>query len=112
MQGADNARRDGALQARWAANGDHELASAQAVGVAQPRGGKLFAIGRRDAQHGDIRLRVVADDLAGSIAPVGQRHLNTLGAVHHMAIGEDVAVGGEDDARASALGDARSRPER
>ena len=53
--------------------------------------------------HGDVGLGVAANDLGGELAAVLQGDFHVLGAVHDVVIGEDVAVFGDDDARAEAM---------
>src|SRR5262249_47285533 len=50
---------------------------------------------------------IVADEVAGRGAPVGEGDLEAVRALDDVAVGEDVAVGREDEARAAAgLGEA------
>src|SRR6185312_6993125 len=53
----------------------------------------------------DIAIGILPDDLAADVMPIGQRDHDLARAVHDVAIGQDVAVGREDDARSGALGE-------
>ena len=57
-----------------------------------------------DLHHGDVGGRIAADDLGFEIAAVLQRHGDLGGVIHHVRVGDDVAVLGVDDhAGAGAL---------
>ena len=58
---------------------------------------------RGDAHDGDIGIGILPDDLAFDIVPIGQRHHHLARAIHDMAIGQDVAIGSEDNTRPGAL---------
>ena len=55
-----------------------------------------------NAQHRNVGGRVTAQHLGGVFTPVGQQHGDRLGVLHHMGVGEDQAVGRDDEARALA----------
>lgn len=59
-------------------------------------------LGCVDAQHGQIGVRVIADERCGKLAPVEQRDADVVGVVHDVAIGDDETVGGKDEAAAVA----------
>ena len=56
----------------------------------------------RDADDGDVGIAVLADEVGGALAAVGQRDVDRGRAVDDVAVGEDEAVGREDEARAAA----------
>ena len=56
-----------------------------------------------DFDHGDIRLRIGADQLGLKLAIVAEVNLDIRGAVDHVVIGEDRSVGGDDHAGTEAL---------
>ena len=64
--------------------------------------GKLLALGI-DAQHGQIGALVMGHDSGLELAPVAKHDGDILGAVHHMLVGDDQAVGGDDDAGAERI---------
>jgi len=61
----------------------------------QPRGA--------DADHRDVGVRVLADEIRVVGVPVGKARADGARAVHHVAIGEQQPVGREREARAAAL---------
>ncbi len=66
-------------------------------------------VGRRlQAQHREIRGGVVADQGGLELAPVGQAGGEPGRAGHHVAVGQQVAVGSEDDARTRAAAPLRT----
>jgi len=94
----DDAGGDRVAQAEGAADGDHPVADLQLVGVAQVDRGQLALGGNLQERH--VGLLVAADHL-GRIGPlVGQLHPDLGGVVHHVVVGEDVAVRADDEARA------------
>ena len=77
------------------AAGKDQVAWPQACGIADRRGGEESRV---DLDHGEVALRVPPPDLRLERAPVGQHDGgDTMGDV---GIGDDVAVGAPDDARA------------
>ena len=70
------------------------------VAVGHRDDGQVFGV---DLDHGDVGLRVAANDLGGELAAVLQRDFHLVGVIHHVVVGEDVAVLGDDDARAEAV---------
>ena len=57
-------------------------------------------IGRRHLQQREVARLVGADHLRGQRAVVGQLDLDVVRAVDDVVVGQDVAVGRDDDARA------------
>ena len=68
-QAADDAGRDGLIEAQRAADGEHPLTHVELLRIAQPR---RHQIRRRLLQpdHGDVGLGVRPDRLRGELAPV------------------------------------------
>ena len=60
-------------------------------------------------QHGQVARRVGADDLRVESAAVGQVDLHLLRPVDDVVVGQHVAVGADDDARAEATFAVRPR---
>ena len=52
-------------------------------------------------------MRVVADNVGVGLPAVGKRHLDPLGAMHDVAVGQDEPVRRDDKARAAAQALAR-----
>jgi hypothetical protein len=56
---------------------------------------------RADAQHREIRVRIVADQVGAEAGVVVQAHVISS-AVHHMTVGQQIAVGREQKSRTAA----------
>ena len=85
------------------ADRDHELADAQALGVAERRGRQIA--GR--AHDREIGERVGADQLELDLAAVGERRVPApAGARDDVRRGEQEAVARDHDAAAAAVRDA------
>ena len=82
-----------------AADGDHELADLERVGLAD-RGGRQA--GRVDLDDGEVGQRVDAVDRAGQDPAVLELDVELLAALDDVVVGQDPAVAVEDDARADA----------
>ncbi|MDF3039254.1 MAG: hypothetical protein K0Q71_1960 [Thermomicrobiales bacterium] len=98
-QRRDDPSRDGRLEAEGVADGDDELARFESIRIAELGRGQTA---HRRLDHRQIGLRVVADHACGQGPPVGEGDFQTPGPLDDVAIGEDVAVGGDDDARPAA----------
>ncbi len=59
--------------------------------------------GRGNFQHGDIRARVGADNFGFKFPLVFQRHGDIRRAIHHVVVGQDIAVGADDYAGAETV---------
>ena len=88
------------MKAERIADRDDQLADPQPARIAEPREGRRLAF---EPQHGEIGVRVVADQSRRESAPVGKGRLDLAGAADHMAVGQDIGVGREDDAGAGAV---------
>jgi hypothetical protein len=62
-----------------------------------------------DVQRREIRRRIPAHDLRRRGASVTELHLDRVGTGDHVVVGEDVAIGAEDDAGAEGALDALAR---
>ena len=87
-------------------DGDGPLADFDCVTVAEPRGRQVFAV---DLDDGHIGARIAADQLAVEFASVFQPYFEFVCVIHHVVVGENVAVGANDHARALAFLVARLR---
>ncbi len=77
------------------ADGHHELAHAQVLGVAQLGRGQTIAVG---PNHGQVRERIAAHDVKRVLGAVHERGPALApAALHHVGGGEHEAVRGEDD---------------
>src|SRR5712691_3820271 len=104
----DDADGDGPIEAERIADGDGPLADAKLVGVPE-HGRRQRARARVDLDDREIRLRIAAHEGCGEFAVVGQPHLDVDRAFHDVGVGQDIAAGIHDDARA---GRARLLPRR
>ena len=102
VDGGDDAvgHRPAQLFAERVADGHDVVADLQGAGVAEFGGREAL---RLDLEHGDVAHGVRADELAGVLGAVRGRHGDGLGAVEHVRVRDDVAVGSEHDARAGAV---------
>ena len=82
------------------ADGQNDVAHLNLGTVRQGDGGKVMRV---NLHHGDIGLLVLADDFGGEFAAVLQGDFHLVGIVHHMIVGEDIAVLGHDDAGTEAV---------
>ncbi len=106
-QRAHHARRHGVLKAVRIADGDGELADAQALRFAQFRRGQVRRV---NAQHRQVRVRVFAHQMRVRPAAVVQRHFNLARAVHHVAVRQHQSVRADDETRAAARARVSPRP--
>ena len=98
--GGDDAHGDGLADAERVADGEDHVAHAELVAVGQGDGGQVLGL---DLDDGDVGLRIGADDLGGELAVVVEQHLQLVRPLDDVVVGDDVAVGGDDDAGAEAL---------
>ncbi len=90
LLGADDARGHGGLEAEWRANGDGPVAHLHGVGIADLGGHQvLLAFHADDREVGGRihthHLGVVLGGIAGEL------HLDAVGLVDHVIVGQDVA---------------------
>ncbi|MNO74942.1 hypothetical protein D3C76_659620 [compost metagenome] len=88
------------VEAERRADRQHPLADLELVGIAELEGRQVLGL---DLQHSHVAARIGADQLGLVLAAVGQAHENLVGVGHHMVIGQDVAITGNDEARAQGL---------
>jgi len=100
--GRNDACGDTVLEAERRADCEHPFTDPGLARVAQRHGGQILGV---DAQHCDVGRLVDADHLGGEFALVGELDRDLGGVRHHMCIGEDDAVGTDDEARAHAVCD-------
>jgi hypothetical protein len=101
VDGADDAAGDGELEvAEGAAEGEDGLAGLETGGVAPGDGGEIVRVDLDDGEVGEL---VDADDLGVQDAAVMESDLDLRGSVDDVVVGDDVAVGRDDDAAAYAV---------
>src|SRR5690606_34146778 len=83
------------------ANGQHNVAHAQTLVFVEFNG---LYLGQCDLQHREIGFRVGPHHFGVRLPPVVQRHTNRIGRLHHVVVGENVAVAADDYTRAEAAG--------
>ena len=97
---ADHADGDGVFVAERIADRAHPLAHPQRRGVAERRHGQpRLSV---DLDQRDIGVRVGSDDARAHRAAVRQFHGDALGAIDDVVVGEDAAVGVDDEPAAGA----------
>ena len=69
----DDAARHGLADAERIADGEHEIAHFETVGVGELDDGELSALGV-EAEHGKVGVLVLEHDLGRELAPVRQGH--------------------------------------
>ena len=89
--------RHGLPDAERIADGQHNVADFERVGIGKIEN-REFLSRVLDAQHRQVRARVLQDDGRLELAFVGQRHLDLIGAFDDVYIGDDQARCIDDDA--------------
>ena len=93
------------FEAERVADGDHELATFEALGIAKRRRRERHRL--VDPDQGKIGVGIVADQAGVEILTVRGRHLNARGSAGgtgagNVAVGEDEAIRRDDDAGTGA----------
>ena len=81
---ADDPHGDGLTDPEGIADRQRQVAHAQAPGVADRCGGQTLRIG---LEHGEVGLRIDADERELERAPVCKHGADAIGVLHDMAIG-------------------------
>jgi hypothetical protein len=76
------------------ANRDHQLPRPQGLRLAERDGGQ---VGRGDLENGHVRVWILPDQVGPVLAAVWQQHVNLGRVLDHVAVGQDQAVGSEDE---------------
>jgi len=92
-RGADNAGGDGLAHAEGIADGQHKVAHLDFIAVGHWHKRQVL---RLHFDDGDIRLRVPPDYFGRQLPAVLQRDFHLVGAVHHVVIGENIAIFGDN----------------
>ena len=96
-QAAHHARRNGRLEAERIAHGDHQLSHLETFRVAEFGHGQVAGC---ETDQGQVGGRVVADQVGGQRVALRRDRTKLAAAVDHMAVGQGIAVGGQDKTRA------------
>ena len=99
--GTDNARRDRVFQTEGRTNRNHPLADAHFADIAHLDGRQPSGL---DFDHGHVGAFVGANQFGFEFALIGQGHQQLIRAIDHMGIGQDIPVGGQDEARSNTFG--------
>ena len=98
-QRGDDAERDGLADAERVADRQHHVSDARLLHVAEHDHRQAPGL---DPDHGEVGFGIGADDIGRRLAAIGQADLDLVGALDHVVVGQDVAVGADDHARAQA----------
>src|SRR5690606_15261306 len=98
--GRDDAGGGRAAQAERVADGDHPVADPRLRGVLEVHVGIVVPL---DLQNGEVGALVAADHGRLQLALVLEDDGDLLGVLDHVVVGDDVAVGADEEARARGL---------
>ena len=98
-QAGDHTGRDRAGQAHRVADGHHELADAQTVGVAERGRRRTGAVHPDD---GEVGQRIRPDHVELGLGALREARGAAVGTGHHVGVGEQESVFGEGDRRTGA----------
>ena len=107
-QSRDDAVRHGLTDAERIADGEHDVAHLERVGIGEIQHRKLL-VRVLEAQHGEIAALVLEHDFGLEFALVGERHLDLVGALDHVHVGDHEAGRVDDHAGAQRALDLRGR---
>ena len=101
-QRRDDAERHGLPDAEGITDREHDVADLEFVGVGE--GERRQALGAGvDLQHGEVRALVGPQDLRRELAPVGEDHLDLVGARDDVVVRDHDARGVDDHAGAERV---------
>jgi len=100
LQRADDAHRYSLSDPERVADSQHDVADMRLVRLSEGNRRKVVADIHLD--HGEIRVRVGAHDMALGGAAVSECDFDLVGGLHHVMVGQDVAVMADDDPGAQA----------
>ena len=89
--GGDDAAGHGLADAERIADGQHQVAHLDRVGIAEVDEGQAFAAGI-DLEHGEVGPLVGAQQTGGELALVGEHDGDLVGAGDHVVVGHDGAL--------------------
>jgi len=96
----DHPGRDRLREAERVPYGDGDLPDTQLAGFTQFD--VRQRVGRADAQHREVAVRIVADEIGVEFRAVRERHADMRRAMHNVAIRQQITVGREDETRTGA----------
>ncbi len=99
----NDARADGLAESKGIADGDDGIADGDGCGGAEAQHGQMSNV---DLEQRDVRDGVGAENFRRDLTRVGQADADHACAHNHVAIGDDQAVGTNDEARAECGGPA------
>jgi hypothetical protein len=103
---ADDSGGHGVVEAQGIADRDGDLAHADLLRIGEAQ---MPHVGQINAQHREVGVGIIADDLGARFATVGCLGVNRFGAMHDMAVGHDKTVRRNEEARSAAAA-AMARP--
>ncbi len=97
--GRDDSGGDRVVESERRTDRQHPFTHTQAIRIADRHERQMIGL---DLDQRHVGTAIGADQLAAQFALVGQRDVDFIGLVDDMMIGEDVAVGGNDETRTDA----------
>ena len=101
---ADDAFGHGLSDTERVANRERHIADLHLVAVGHGDDGEILSV---YLDHGQIGLRIAANDLGRVFMAILHGHFHLFGAVHDMVVGQNVTVFRDDDARPKTVHDLR-----
>ncbi|OAV73775.1 hypothetical protein Barb7_02853 [Bacteroidales bacterium Barb7] len=94
--GTDDAGGDGGGKVKRIADCQHPFAHFELLGIAEGDGRQVLCL---NLDQGNVGGRVCTDYLSRKLAVVVQRHFQLVRTVHHVVVGHNIAIGGNNHAR-------------
>ncbi len=94
LQRADDPHRHGLADAEGVADRQHHVADVHMVQGAE---GDRRQVRELDLEHREVAVGIGAHDAGAGLAAVVERNLDLIGLLDHVVVGEDVALGPDDD---------------
>ena len=101
-QRRDDAARHRLPDAERIADGEHQIADFEIVGIAHRERRQVLLV-RIDLEHGEIGALVGEQQLGFEFAPVGEHDADIAAAQDHVIVGDDETLAVDDDARAQRI---------
>jgi hypothetical protein len=89
------------LKAEWVSDRDDELTRTEIRGSTELDDRKRT---RTDAEQREIGVGIVPEHIRVMAASISRRHVQMLGARHHMTVRQDQAIGREDEPGPGSFG--------
>ena len=96
-QRRDDAAGDCLADAEGIADGKHEIAHLHRIGIGELDGRQVAPDVADDAQDREIGALVLQHDLGIELAAIGERHTDLIGKLNDVIVGDDQAIGADDD---------------